>query len=94
MGGDLQADLVEGNEAERYSLKRVACESCLSEGATRGMETDEGSTLLCETCAVPAGGIQYERYDDALLPNGREGPVASAALLHQRLSRPTPRRVL
>ena len=78
MGEDLQVDLVEAAEAKRYALKQVVCETCLSEGATRGVETDGGSTLLCETCAARAGGVQYERHDDALLPT--DGPVVELIL--------------
>ena len=84
MGEDLQVDLVEGTEAKRYALKRAACEVCLSEGATRGMETDEGSTLLCSSCADRAGGTQYERHDAALLPN--DGPVVALILSALRVA--------
>ena len=34
MGEDLQVELVDSIEADRYALRRVACEVCLSEGAT------------------------------------------------------------
>ena len=78
MGEDLQVELVDSIEADRYALRRVACEVCLSEGATRGMETEEGSTLLCSSCAASIGGVQYERHDDALLPT--DGPVVELIL--------------
>ena len=78
MGKDLQVELVDGIEADRYALRRVVCEVCLSEGATRGMETDEGSTLLCSSCADRVGGTQYERHDDALVPT--DGPVLELIL--------------
>ena len=78
MGEGLQVDRVPASEARRYAIKRVACESCFSEGATRGVETDGGSTLLCETCAARAGGVQYERHDTGLLPG--DGPVVALIL--------------
>ena len=80
MGEDLQEDLVEGaEEANRYALHRVACQVCLTEGATGGREGDDGGpTLLCEGCAAAAGGIQYERHDDALVPT--DGPVVELIL--------------
>ena len=78
MGEELQVDVVDSAEADRYALRRAACEVCFSEGATRGMETDEGSILLCEGCAATAGGVQYDRYDDALLPT--DGPVVELIL--------------
>ena len=78
MGEDLQVDVVDSAEADRYALRRVACEVCFSEGATRGMEADEGSALLCEGCAAAAGGTQYERHDDALVPT--DGPVVELIL--------------
>ena len=80
MGEDLQEDMVEGaEEAKRYALHRVACQVCLSEGATRGREgVDGGSTLLCECCAAAAGGTQYERHDDALVST--DGPVIELIL--------------
>ena len=84
MGEDLQVELVDSIEADRYALRRVACEVCLSEGATREIETDGDSTVLCETCADRAGGTQYERHDAALLPS--DGPVVVLILSALRVA--------
>ena len=84
MGEDLQVELVDSIEADRYALRRVACEVCLHEGATREIETDGDSTVLCETCADRAGGTQYERHDAALLPS--DGPVVVLILSALRVA--------
>ena len=84
MGEDLQVELVDSIEADRYALRRVACEVCLSEGATREIETDGDSTVLCETCADRVGGTQYERHDAALLPS--DGPVVVLILSALRVA--------
>ena len=84
MGEDLHVDRVSAAEASRYTLKRMACESCLYKGATREIETDGDSTVLCETCADRVGGTQYERHDAALLPS--DGPVVVLILSALRVA--------